>query len=365
MRTRRLIAAIAVLLPLACEGQVNIYQTIVSGGAPAASGSAGTPGAGGNAAAGTAQSSGGAAAVGGVSDSGGDANRAGAFSANGGVSGAGRGASEAGNGAAAGATEGGSATSTGVAGAPSEGGAGGEACGTPLANVPADCHATIACNGSSVVDQSNVPTPANPCLVGTCNAAGVPGTAPSAAETPCKAAGGAKLCDGAGKCVRCLHAADCADGEICSDGHECVSGACTDVDCGGACPPCADGKTCAVDADCESFACDVASKTCVTPQCRDHHQDGLETDADCGGGTCPPCVLGKSCVLDEDCASNACDGLKLMCVSWQCADHRLDGFETDIDCGGGVCGACFVGTKCKTNFDCQSGHFCNVDKICQ
>jgi hypothetical protein len=47
-------------------------------------------------------------------------------------------------------------------------------------------------------------------------------------------------------------------------------------------------------------------------------------------------------------------------VSNQCVDHRQDGQETDVDCGGPVCNACAVGQKCLTNFDCQSGHVCSA-----
>ena len=101
------------------------------------------------------------------------------------------------------------------------------------------------------------------------------------------------------------------------------------------------------------------------PQCQDHRQDGVETDADCGGGFCSACVLGKSCIVNDDCVTLACDALKLSCVNNQCADHHLDGFETDVDCGGGGCGACWVGAKCGSNFDCQSGHFCNAQHVCQ
>src|SRR5262249_25579316 len=31
--------------------------------------------------------------------------------------------------------------------------------------------------------------------------------------------------------------------------------------------------------------------------CRDGHQDGTETAVDCGGGTCPPCLIGQTCVV--------------------------------------------------------------------
>jgi hypothetical protein len=235
-----------------------------------------------------------------------------------------------------------------------------------VADVPANCYATVACTGARVVDQSNVPKPANTCIVGTCNGAGVPGTAPADAETPCRAAGGGTLCDGAGKCVRCLHSSDCAGGQICSVAHQCVAASCTDLDCGGACPPCATGKKCLADADCVSFACDVVSLTCITPQCKDHQQDGLETDADCGGGLCVGCALGKGCVVDDDCTSSACDAIKLTCITDRCADHRADFDESDIDCGGSVCNSCFVGQKCRNTGDCQAGHVCGGQtKLCQ
>jgi hypothetical protein len=144
-----------------------------------------------------------------------------------------------------------------------------------------------------------------------------------------------------------------------------VTASCSDVDCGGVCPPCGNGKKCLSDADCISAACDAASLTCIASACTDHRQDGVETDADCGGGICLPCALGKSCLLSSDCATQGCDALTLRCVSDPCRDHRKDGFETDLDCGGGTCGACLVGQACGSNFDCQSGHICNSKKVCQ
>lgn len=35
--------------------------------------------------------------------------------------------------------------------------------------------------------------------------------------------------------------------------------------------------------------------------------DGTETDADCGGGTCPKCTSGRKCKVSADCSSNNCD----------------------------------------------------------
>jgi hypothetical protein len=145
-----------------------------------------------------------------------------------------------------------------------------------------------------------------------------------------------------------------------------VDGAETDTDCGGpACPVCATGKGCKVDNDCSTFACDVFAHVCVANACEDHAKDYAETDIDCGGGTCPACALGRTCFAPSDCANNVCDALTRICISNQCADHRQDGNETDIDCGGGGCGACLVGQKCLSSFDCQSGHVCNASKICQ
>jgi hypothetical protein len=346
------------ILALGCGGKLTIYEVIINGGAPGATavgGSASTSEAGTVSTAGSAINSGGV----GRGGAGGDAAQGGrgGTAETGGVGG---GSSDAG-----GAGVGGAGGGLGGAGTVGDGGDGGVACGIPIANVPADCHATIACDGTLVVDQNNVPKPANPCIDGTCNSLGVPGTAPAPAQTACNAAGGGSVCDGAGKCVPCLRASDCAGSEICSAAHQCVEGTCTDVDCGGVCPACATGKKCLADADCESFACDAVSLTCVTPQCEDHRQDGVETDADCGGGFCTACPLAKGCEVDTDCISLACDALKLLCINNQCFDHRTDGSETDLDCGGGTCGSCGVGQKCGSSFDCQSGHVCNAGKTCQ
>jgi len=238
-----------------------------------------------------------------------------------------------------------------------------------IPDAPADCHASI-CDGAGnatgvVVDQTNLPVQASPCVVGTCDASGKPGTALLPAGTACSAGPRTVMCDGAGHCVECNHTTDCAPGLYCDANHLCGSAPCTDLDCGGACTPCDLGKHCIVDADCQSYACDASTGACIQNQCLDHRQDGNETDADCGGGICQGCELGQVCLLDLDCKSQACDVVTLKCVLSQCTDHRLDGAETDVDCGGGGCAACAPGQKCKSNFDCVSGHFCNGSKVCQ
>ncbi|HWZ92925.1 MAG TPA: hypothetical protein VNW92_28865 [Polyangiaceae bacterium] len=353
---------------------MTVYEVVVNDGAPGA-GVGATGAAGGSSGDGTTSSAGSTASSGGNTAGGfaGDAARAGAGN------GGGIGGDSAGNsgafsvggsdigGVSGVAGSSGIGGTGGVAGMAAGGGGGsaGLACGALIADVPADCHATVACAGTRVVDQDNVSVLANACLEGTCNALGTPGTAFTPAGSACNAAGGGIVCDGAGKCVPCVRASDCGPGQVCSAANQCVPGACTDVDCGGTCAPCATGKKCLADADCVSFACDAVSLKCVTPQCQDHRQDGDETDADCGGGFCPRCPLGEGCVVDTDCRSLACDAVKLICVSDQCADRRADGDETGVDCGGGSCGACQVGQTCKSNLDCQSGHICNAMHVCQ
>jgi hypothetical protein len=169
---------------------------------------------------------------------------------------------------------------------------------------------------------------------------------------------------------------DCAGGgAVCNPGTGCMPPTCTDgiqdgtetdVDCGGpACPACPPGEKCALDSDCITNACDAVTKTCAPNQCLDHRQDGIETDVDCGGGVCPACAPGKKCLLDGDCINNACDAITLTCVANQCSDHRQDGTETDVDCGGGVCPSCAIGQHCATNLDCAPGHICNTFGLCQ
>jgi hypothetical protein len=45
----------------------------------------------------------------------------------------------------------------------------------------------------------------------------------------------------------------------------------------------------------------TALSNCPPSTCIDGIKDGTETDVDCGGGTCQPCVVGKHCNNDSDC----------------------------------------------------------------
>ena len=141
--------------------------------------------------------------------------------------------------------------------------------------------------------------------------------------------------------------------------------------------PCADGSTlcgvgqpCQRDADCASNACNSVTSTCVADACDDRHRDGNESDVDCGGGVCPPCPANPPvwhCDHDSDCESGLChlvpNESARICTSSECFDARLDGDESDVDCGGPVCGACLRGQHCNSSFDCQGGTACS-DGIC-
>ena len=49
-----------------------------------------------------------------------------------------------------------------------------------------------------------------------------------------------------------------------------------------------------------------AGTPCGAPSCTDTMQNGNETDVDCGGGECPTCGGGKTCLFNADCTSGTC-----------------------------------------------------------
>ncbi len=223
-------------------------------------------------------------------------------------------------------------------------------------------------NVMTIPDDANVPVDGNPCTDDLCSN-GAPSNPPFAAGAMCAdgADGGGKVCDGSGHCVACTMDSDCSAG-VCAQGM-CVSASCTDhmkdgaetdVDCGGGtCPACALGLMCMASTDCASLAC--LSGVCATPSCTDTVQDGTETDVDCGGGACPGCAVGKKCLATSDCLlGEGCDVGTKTCDANACNDGIQNGNETDVDCGGGTCGACALGKKCKVDADCPLGGGCDV-----
>ncbi|MFM2154014.1 MAG: hypothetical protein RL199_2449, partial [Pseudomonadota bacterium] len=143
-----------------------------------------------------------------------------------------------------------------------------------------------------------------------------------------------------------------------------------DRECGGTCGPCPVEKRpyrCRAASDCSSNICKprrgrpprggVLLGDCQRATNRDGVRNGVETDVDCGGTGNPPCGIGRSCKLAQDCAGgvgtdaaparNGCvdaegavatDDEPVVggrCSSLAAAkDGKKNGAETDIDCGG-------------------------------
>jgi hypothetical protein len=115
-------------------------------------------------------------------------------------------------------------------------------------------------------------------------------------------------------------------------------------------------------AGCTVWAPGVACGSACCPGCQ-------QVSCDAGSSAlcwvCPPGANGNPCEQDTDCASGACDAVTHQCITDQCADHRQDGQESDVDCGGPYCNKCRVNEQCQSNPDCQPGHICNSGHVCQ
>lgn len=103
----------------------------------------------------------------------------------------------------------------------------------------------------------------------------------------------------------------------------------------------------------------------VTPDtCVNTIKDGAETDVDCGGNVCGKCIDGKTCIAKTDCAGGAC--LNGKCATPACTNKETDGDETDTDCGGSICAKCTTGKRCTKASDCVSAactnNFCRCPK---
>ena len=94
------------------------------------------------------------------------------------------------------------------------------------------------------------------------------------------------------------------------------------------------------------------------PSCSDGLHNGDETDVDCGGAVCgTACGDGLACGSSSDCTSRVCAGG--VCVAPSCSDGVRNGGEAGVDCGAvcvaGAGSACSAGTGCTTHADCASG----------
>ncbi len=111
----------------------------------------------------------------------------------------------------------------------------------------------------------------------------------------------------------------------------------------------------------ESFARNNCELTCGTElkQCL---KDAKLTSRACAAGTS---AQRKLCNAQADanaenffafCANELPNFCLSDCVERQrCTDGVRNGQETDVDCGGPVCGSCPDGSMCLTDFDCLSG----------
>jgi hypothetical protein len=208
----------------------------------------------------------------------------------------------------------------------------------------------------------------NQCLDGIC---GVPGCSNGKLDF-----GEAALDCGGKSCPTkaCVSGQACAVASDCQSGF-CASGICsstscktasqdgteTDVDCGGSCASCSQGKTCKADSDCQSKLCHAG--LCASALCANGKQDPQEGGVDCGGNCAALCLIGASCSVNSDCASNLC-APPGQCAALTCANSSLDGGESDLDCGGACGGNCALGQTCASAADCLSGRCDLVEDIC-
>lgn len=138
----------------------------------------------------------------------------------------------------------------------------------------------------------------------------------------------------------------------CPDGgcpEDCTPRSCSSV--GAECGELANG--CGQTVSCGRCPSGVCSKNlCVPKSCTDGRLDGKESDTDCGGPTCAPCAADKACNSYADCSSRVCDDGT--CASPTCEDTVHNGMETDVDCGGPECSGCQTGQSCRQDRDCSS-----------
>jgi hypothetical protein len=175
---------------------------------------------------------------------------------------------------------------------------------------------------------------------------------------------GGNSCDKCTTGESCLINSDCLS-DFCNDSYICeINISCsdatqngneTDIDCGGdICSPCIVDDSCLVDSDCETLSCSETTFKCLVPSCTDDATNGNETDLNCGGNTCDPCVVDDSCLINLDCETLSCSSTNFLCLMPSCTDDATNGNETDLNCGGNTCDPCLVDDSCLVNLDCKT-----------
>jgi hypothetical protein len=180
--------------------------------------------------------------------------------------------------------------------------------------------------------------------------------------------GGEAGVDCGGPCGLACGTGGCSSDADC-ESRNCLAGSCRPAtcdddrmnqgeaapDCAGPCAArCALGDACGANADCEpELFCPEATRRCTSVSCRDGLLNGEELGLDCGGGTCPGCPVGTPCNAGEDCLTGVCGGGGT-CLPPSCDDQVRNQNETGVDCGG-ACPDCATAQPCAIAGDCQSG----------
>ena len=222
--------------------------------------------------------------------------------------------------------------------------------GDSFSQLYGDCHVAKCAKAKLVIEVSSddVYDDGNPCTKDACD-----NGAPSNKVQVGSQCGASGVCNAKGACVECVGNGTCDGSKPTCVNNYCSGSTCqnqlpdgneTDVDCGGSeCGPCIPGQTCKVASDCLSKVCEDAFmgaifKQCKVPMCNDGVQNGSETDMDCGGIGCPDakrCLAGDHCAIGGDCKSGVCQAGT--CQVATCKDGVKNGLETGVDCGAAGC----------------------------
>ena len=173
----------------------------------------------------------------------------------------------------------------------------------------------------------------------------------------------------------------------CSPGERCLGNTCVPENCtSGLEDSCPDKFDCTTDTDCASGA------DCAIIECVDFVCTARPNNEVCESGQV--CDVGRGCVKEPescqsvtDCKATACEtatcvpelgychygfidnvvcvvggeqGTCYQGVCSSCGDSQMNQEETDVDCGGPVCGGCEVGKMCGRDRDCVATAVCNL-----
>ncbi|CAF1472434.1 unnamed protein product [Adineta ricciae] len=104
----------------------------------------------------------------------------------------------------------------------------------------------------------------------------------------------------------------------------------------------------------------------LVQSCNDGNQNQDETGVDCGGFVCEArCDLNQVCSNNSDCSNGNCHISSKLCQISSCNDGNQNQDETDVDCGGSICGArCSLNQVCSRNSDCFNKNCHQTNKTC-